>query len=216
VKKRGILIEDVKMGTIVIRNKKGMPGFSFSEEARKRAYEHLKSLGYTDDELRPIEWPQDAVSAYRDNGHAAWKFTTIADILRRKRDRMENNLRWKREHEIIERRTLYVWVFWCPGISGFFRGWWTYLVGHGGDYCSGGHKGEVDGVLKEDLLRLFPLVEKRLFDTDWNLWMRRFVKKYRRGVWCGKPQGKAPLWAQTEGNRVLKILGRAQWPNGDF
>jgi len=74
-----------------------------------------------------IDWPEGAISAYRNHPGAPWRFTTKSDILRRKRERMENNLRLKREVGVVERKALYVWVFWCPGINGFFyRGWWVY------------------------------------------------------------------------------------------
>jgi len=201
------------MGNIIIRSKKfKKTGFSLSEDARKRAYDHLKSLGYRDEELKPIEWPDDAVSAYRDNRHATWKFTTIADILRRKIEKMERNLRWKREYNIIEKRPLYVWVFWCPGISDFFfKGWWIYLIGREISECVGERK---DNNIIKKLLELFPLIEPNLFGwRDILKWKRKFVHNYRCGCWCGKPQGKAPVWAEINGDRVLRILGPAKWPS---
>lgn len=138
------------------------------------------------------------------------KVFTWDDVKQKRKERQKEILKRKRSsRRQIQKKPLYVWVFWCPGVGGFaFRGWWIYLVGHGRDYCGGGYKGEVDGKLKDDLLRLFPLVESGLFDTNWNLWMRRFVKKYRRGSWCGKPQGKSLVWAEVEESSVRRLLSR--------
>ena len=121
-----------------------------------------------------IPWPEGGVSAYRRFPRDPWVFTTKADLLRRRRERMEANLRLKREYGIVQRRLLYVWVFWCPGVGGFaFRGWWISLVGINIDFeckyfertkmCSG-------------LMELFPLVEKPLFGfgpPDIEKWKKR-------------------------------------------
>lgn len=197
------------MGTYVSINF----SISISDKARQRARKHLLSLGYREEELKPIIWPEGAVSAYQSYRGAPWEFTTKADILRGKRERMENCLWWKREYVVTHRRPLYVWVFWCPGISGFFEGLWTYLVGVGRDYHGGGYKGQLEGYLLDEVMRLFPLVERSLFPDYqyYESWRREFVKKYQCGFWCGKPQGKAPIWAEVRGDTIIKILGRAQW-----
>lgn len=159
-----------------------------------------------------IPWPEGAVSAYREDLRAPWEFTTQSDLLRRRRKRMESRLRKKREYGVVRRRALYVWVFWCPGISNCFnafRGWWISLAGINFDFdckCFAGTRPY------DDMLRLFPLVDPPLFGPlDIEKWKREFVRRYPRGTWCGKPQGKAPVWAEMEGNRV-KILSQAQWP----
>lgn len=188
-----------------------------SEDGRRRAREYLLSVGYRQEQLKPIVWPDDAISAYRPYVGAPWQFNTKADILRKKREekikcRMRQRI-WE-ESQIIRRRRLYVWVFWCPGISGFFEGWWTYIIGcrieYGGKYCS-----DTNLILRA--MELFPVIEKKLFDTeeDWQqreMWMKEFAKRYQRGYWGGKPQGKAPIWAEVRGNSIVKILGRAEWP----
>jgi hypothetical protein len=201
------------MGTLITRSAIKHSAFALSDEARQRATEYLKSVGYTEEQLKPIEWPDDAISAYRDWPGAPWQFTTKADILRAKREHMELNLRQKRQSDIVEKRALYVWVFYCPGISGFFEGWWSYLVGLNHDYHGGGFKGNLAGRLLDQVRDLFPLVEKDLFGNfNLELWMRRFIDKYPRGLWCGKPQGKAPVWALVHNGSVEKIISRAQWP----
>jgi len=202
------------MGTLVSRNFK----ISLSDDARRRAREYLISLGYREEDFEPIVWPEDAVSAYRRSVYEAWQFTTKADILRGKRKRMEDNLWWKREYRVIHRRALYVWVFWCSGISGVFEGLWAYIVGVGRDYHGGGYKGQLDGHLFDEVMRLFPIIDPTLFEfeEDWQQrekWKAEFVKRYQRGYWCGKPQGKAPVWAEMQNNRIKNILGRAQWPS---
>jgi len=187
---------------------------SLSDDARRRATAHLISLGYREKQLQPIVWPEDAVSAYRRNIILPWEFTTNADLKRRRQERAKKILWWKREYGVIYRRPLYVWVFWCPGISGIFEGWWTYIIGrgveHGGKYTQ-----DSDLILRA--MELFPMSESVLFgiEEDWQQrerWMKEFAKRYQRGVRCGKPQGKAPIWAKVEGNSIVKILGRAQWP----
>ena len=201
------------MSTIVNRNF----SISLSEEARRRAREYLLSRGWREEQLKPIEWPEDAVSAYRPHIYAPWQFTTKTDIKRMKRESMEHNLWWKREYGVTHRKPLYVWVFWCPGISGFFEGLWTYIIGLGREYRGGGYKGDLSGHLLDEVMRLFPLVDRPLFPPDYQYyesWRRAFIKKYQRGRWCGKPQGKAPIWAKVKGSSIIKILGRAEWPDG--
>lgn len=139
---------------------------------------------------------------------------TWDDVMEARRKRQACELRWKREDGVVQCRALYVWVF-CVPDDLIFCGWWTYLVGIGGrDYHGGGYKGNVEGKLLDDLLRLFPLVRPGNLFGDVNLeeWKAEFVKRYQRGIWCGKPQGKAPVWAEIEGGSVRKILGRAEWP----
>ena len=142
------------------------------------------------------------------------KVFTWAMVMERRRQRQVVKLEQRRsDYDVTYKKPLYVWVFWCPGVGGFaFRGWWTYFVGLGRDYHGGGYKGEADGKLKDDLLRLFPLTGPNLFETNWDEWMKRFVKKYRRGTWCGKPQGKSPVWAEVQGGRIKRLLGMAEWP----
>ena len=200
------------MGTVITRSFK--EGSLLSAAGQRRAKEHLLSLGYTEEQLQPIIWPEDAVSAHRDHVGQPWEFTTKADILRRKCERHRNNRKHHRnwmESQITHRRRLYVWVFWCPGISGIFEGWWTYIIGcgvkHGGKYST-------DSNLILQAMELFPVTDPRLFDMDWEQrerWMKEFAKRYQRGLWCGKPQGKAPIWAEVKGNSIEKILGRAEW-----
>jgi len=184
-----------------------------SEDARRRARKHLLSRGYTEEQLKPIEWPEGAVSAYQSCLGAPWEFTLKSDILRAKREKMERDLQWKREEDVVLRRPAYVWVFWCPGVGGFaFRGWWTYIIGHGFEY---GGKYTQDSSLTLRAMELFPIVEPISFEEDWQYrerWMKEFAKRYKRGTWCGKPQGKAPIWVEIKDNDIIKILGRAQWP----
>jgi len=139
-------------------------------------------------------------------GVADGKVMTWADVKQSRRERQKEILALKRSnYDQIQRRPLYVWVFWCPGISGFFEGLWTYIVGVAGDYHGGGYKGEVDGRLLDEVMRLFPVSVSR------NQWQEEFVKKYpARDKHCGRPQGKAPIWAEVQGNSILKILGRAE------
>ena len=163
--------------------------------------------------------PSGAISAHREYPGAPWQFTTKADIRRAKKERMVSNLYYKRECRVTEKRCLYVWVFFCPGISGvFFRGWYTYLVGlPSRDYDL--YYGEE---VRKRLLALFPYYDESLFSKPHKAvhgigmpeeWMQRFVKAHQRGKWGGKGQGKAPLWADVCDNQVTKIYGRAEWPD---
>ncbi len=192
------------MNTVISRN------FRFpilSEAGRQRAKEYLLSVGYRPEAFKPIVWPEDAVSAHREHMYAPWEFTTKADILRGKRERMEHNLWWKREYGVTHIQPLYVWVFWCPGINGiFYRGWWLYLIGRGIS-SDKYQEGDIFSQVKE----LFPLIGTTLF-PDIEEWKVEFAKRYQRGLWCGKPQGKAPIWAEVKGTCIEKILGRAEWP----
>ncbi len=169
-------------------------------------------------ELKPyILNPPPNVAMYESDGYFRRAVTCTWDmVMERRRQRQREQLEQKRSnYGVIERKPLYVWVFWCPGINGFiFRGWWIYLRGNGRDYHGGGYKGQVDGKLLDDLLRLFPLVERTLFGLDWRdwkTWMIRFVKKYHRGNCCGRRQGKAPVWCEVKGNYVQRILSKTEW-----
>ena len=146
------------------------------------------------------------------------KVLTWEDVKQRRRERQKTLLEQKRSsYGRIQVKPLYVWVFWCPGISGFFEGLWTYIVGLGREYHGGGYKGQLAGHLLDDVMRLFPVIEQTLFSLkdDWRereKWMKGFVKRYQRGFWCGKPQGKSLIWAEVEGSHIRRILGRAEWP----
>lgn len=139
------------------------------------------------------------------------KVYTWDDVKQRRRKRQKQILERKRKpYGLIQKKPLYVWVFWCPGISGIFEGLWTYFVGLGRDYHGGGYKGQVAGGLLDEVMRLFPVCNS-LFPVSRNQWEEEFVKKYTRGKHCGRPQGKAPIWAEVQGSSVLRILGRAEW-----
>ena len=109
------------------KNPKISGGFSFNPEARQRAKDHLLSVGYRPEQLKPIEWPEDAVYATR-SPRGDWEFTYKSDILAERRKRMQRCLYWKREHDAVYTVPAYVWVFHIPG-SNFYPGWWTYLIG---------------------------------------------------------------------------------------
>lgn len=204
-----------KMSTVVIRSNKGnddlIAGIKMTDKKRLRIREYLVSVGIQVDRLQPLIWPEGAVSAYKEYMYAPWEYTTKADILRQKRQRRRTHRIWM-ESRITHRRRLYVWVFWCPGVGGFaFRGWWTYIIGCGVEY---GGKLIFDTEPILQAMRLFPVIEPTLFEEDWEQrerWMIEFAKRYQRGLWCGKPQGKALIWAEVRGSTIIKILGRAQW-----
>ena len=205
------------MSSIVRRPKKGSrPHWQLSGAQYAKAKEQLLAAGIDMDRSPKINWPEGSVSASRDYMYDQWKYRYKSDILREKKERMESRLWWKREYGVVQRRALYVWVFWCPGISGLFEGLWSYIKGIGKEYHSGGKKGDLDGLLLDKVMELFPLVDKPLF-PDWRYyeeWRKQFIKKYpSRTKWCGKQQGKAPVWAEVEGDSVNKILRRAEWPD---
>ena len=158
---------------------------------------------------RMIDWPAEAVSAERQGPREPWRFTFRSDVLRMKRERMERNLAIKRESDLSCRRALYVWVFWCPGVAGFaFQGWWTYLTGIGGKrYHGGGVKGKVAEDLLSRIMQMFPVDNPYplLGPVSADEWMPLFARKHQRGLWCGKPQGKAAVWATVDNDRVLEI-----------
>jgi len=206
------------MMTMIARNKKRRPFFGLlnSEESQRKAKEHLKSLGYDFDKQPKLVWPEGAVAAWNDHFYGQWQFRFMSDVQREKKEEMEQNLMWKRDSDKTEIRALYVWVFWCPGISGFFfKGLWTYIRGIGREYHGGGIKGNLDGHLLDEVMELFPLVDRPLF-PDWRYydrWQKQFIKKYpAKTKWCGKPQGKSAVWAEVKGTWVNKIIARAEWP----
>lgn len=140
------------------------------------------------------------------------KVLTWDDVKQRRREWQKENLRRKRSsYGQIQKKPLYVWVFWCPGISGIFEGLWTYIVGVGREYHGGGYKGQLDGHLLDEVMRLFPVCNS-LFPVSEEEWQEEFIKKHSRGKWCGRPQGKALIWAEVAGTGIKRILGRAERP----
>jgi len=191
-------------------------GIQLTPEARQRAKEHLLSVGYRPEQLEPIEWPDDAVSACRSHKGDEWKFTLKSDILREKINRMNKCLRLKRELGLVRRLPAYVWVFYVPGA--IFSGWWTYLIGRG---CEHGGKYQVDTDLICQAMEMFPVVKTHpvLFDSEYEFekkkrWQKAFAKRYQCGTRGGKPQGKAPIWVEAKGNCIIKILGHGKWHSG--
>ena len=195
----------------VIRSK-GTPkrGFlNLSPEANQRATEYLRSVGWDVDRIKPLIWPEDAVSAYRDHPYDPWKFVTKLDVKQRRQREAKEVLWYKRNDGVIKRRAAYVWVFWCPGISGiFFRGWYIYVIGNGFDWS-----GKLSSKLGKRILELFPFVEPVLFGTpNEKKWMGGFVKRFKKGKWGGRWQGKTPVWVEVKGCNITKIIERVEWP----
>lgn len=192
---------------LVIRNKE-------AESDPGHPFHHL---------MTSIPWPEGGISASRGmtlQGMSPWSIFTIGDKLRQKREKMEENLRRKREYAVVRRVPLYVWVFWCPGVSGFiFRGWFTYLIGVSFE-ANVNFKGGLPAMQRR-LMELFPLTEPGLWDDCdervFDRWQKEFVKRYPRGLRLGKPQGKAPVWAEVRtgyyGNipTITRLLSRAEW-----
>lgn len=203
------------MSGVVMRSFCGPGLLNLSDEARQRRKEYLETAGIRMEDVQPIVWPEGAVSACRDNMYDPWQYTTKADIRRRRQLSAKQVLQRKRESRVARKVPLYVWVFWCHGMSfGLFRGWYTYLIGNGTlRYC--------DKIMRS-AQNLFPFVAPTLFNTledddlfdreEERKWQKEFVKRYRRGTWHGKPQGKAPVWGEVEGDQIIRITGRAQWP----
>jgi len=176
-----------------------------TEEQRQRAYQHLCQAGYDSDNMQPLIWPEGAVSASRDHPYQPWQYVYKSDVIRRKKEQQERNLRFKRDYNITSKRFLYVWTFWCPDI---YTGWWTYLIGRDISY---GRYLDRNKNIVERLMELFN-PEPMLFDIsfrDWQLW---FVKKFQKGKWCGKPQGKSPVLAEVRGSHIERIIKRVEWP----
>jgi hypothetical protein len=181
----------------------------------ERAKNYLREEAGMDFDHQPaLVWPPDAVAAYRDDLHSPWQFRTRANIRQGKIDDMERSLRFKRTYDTVQIRAAYIWVFWCPGISGCFRGWWTYFkgVGRDGNYRGTGRKGDV-GHFADQIMQMFP-IEGQLYGLDYDDWMPQFARQYQRGSWCGKPQGKAVVLLGVRNGCVLKFLRKLEWPKG--
>lgn len=179
----------------------------------RKFLEHFRGL--VKKELRSsVLVPPPNVAGYESDGYYRRAVTWAMIMERRRRQQAARLEQIRSDYDITYRVPLYVWVFWCPGISDcFFKGWWTYFVGHGRDYRGGGYKGQVEGSLFDEIMKMFPVKNPHsLFALDEDEWMQLFAKQYQRGKWCGKPQGKAPIWAEVCGGSVGRILGRAKWP----
>lgn len=203
------------MGSVIMMRsfKEGISSW-LTPEARQRARELLLARGYLEEHLKPIEWPDDAVSAHRDHSGQPWQFTTRADIRHRRQKSAKEVLWMKREFGVLKRQPLYVWVFYNP--NWIYTGWYTYLIGTGISHALNFRS--TDTKMIERLMQLFPLVEPTLFGPgDFELWMKKFVKRYKVDKPGNRRQGKAPVWAEvTNGNakafrRVERITERGYW-----
>lgn len=185
----------------------------FSEEAHERCRKHLLSVGYREEDLKPIVWPDDAVHAHRDHLGDPWKFTTQADIRRKRQEDAKDTLRRVRgENEKRSKiQCLYVWVFYCHGISGFYVGWYTYIIGL--NFSAALNFRCYSNRLVERLMRLYPLVEaETLFEPpDFEKWMREFAKKYKRHSPHFSRQGKSPVLCEVCGGDIKKIIKKIEW-----
>jgi hypothetical protein len=150
--------------------------------------------------------PPDNVAGYESNGYYR-RPVTWSMVMDRRRQRQKIELENKRiDYDFIHKIPLFVWVFFCPGISGVFEGWWLYFKGRE-DYYGGGFKGSIGDELLKKVIKLFPLVEVDLFGNfNFELWKERFAKKYQQGTWAGKPQGLVPVWTLVKGHQVIDIL----------
>lgn len=154
--------------------------------------------------------PPDDVAFYESNGYYR-RAVTWSMVMERRKKIQKDQLKYKRSNwQLVEEKPLYIWVFFCPGISKFFRGNWLYFKGlH--EYRGGGIKGSIGGKLLDKVIKLFPLVEVDIFGNyDFELWKKRFVKKYSRGSHAGKKQGLALVWAKVRGENVIDILRRIE------
>ncbi len=194
----------------VIKRYTGGDGLLSNPLTRERAREYLISMGHSPESLKPIVWPEGAVSAHRNHRGEPWQFVTVADLRRERQESAKKILARKRE--TAEKRIAYVWTF-CVPDQAFFCGWWTYIIGCG--FGEGGKYG-LPNELHERILELFPMVEAGLFGPlnwkDEEKWQIAFANKYQKGLWCGRPQGKSPIWVNVRGGQIEEITGRAEWP----
>ena len=70
-----------------------------------------------------MDLPKHVISISRDYPGDEWKYYTIYDVLKKKRDNNEAALRRLRAHEIV--KPCFVWVFKVD--SWIFCGWWIYI-----------------------------------------------------------------------------------------
>jgi hypothetical protein len=160
-------------------------------------------------------------TAIVDTNYEPPRVATYADLGRRKRQKQDDNLRSNRRPSWCgpNRRAIYVWVFHCPGISGVYEGWWTYLLWRGGD--SGKYLDRDEKIIRQ-LMELFPLAGTTLFGPA--LTHRQWQVRFARAFCCrhpdgtprkhaGRIQGKALLWAEFHGDSFWRILGRAYLPS---
>jgi hypothetical protein len=169
--------------------------------------------------LRLKHWPgilqpPPDVAGYESNGiyRRAVTWDMVMERRRKRQAARFEEIEENYDSEEIKRVPMYVWVFWCPGVGGFafsgfaFKGWWLYLIGR--NYSNGKYMGFE---LTKKIMDLFPLVEANLFGPpDEEKWKREFVKQFPRGLWCGKPQGKALVWAEVSRYGIEK-LERTEW-----
>ncbi len=194
--------------TVMTRSfKEGISSW-FTPEARQRAYDYLISVGHSPESLKPIEWPDDALSASRNDRTQEWEFFTIGDRRRRRQEHAKEVLYMKREFGVVRIQLLYVWVFYNP--NWIYTGWYTYLIGTGVSQ-SLNFRG-FDENLVARLMELFPLIDPTLFGPgDFKIWMEKFAKRYKKGKPRNRRQGKAVIRCEVKGDQVVKILEVGQW-----
>lgn len=219
-----LLLRDDLLSTVIQRSWRPI----LSADGRRRAREHLLSLGHREEDLNPIEWPDDAVSAYQRHRGDPWQFITNADIRRNRQERAKERLTWVRGERFVTKvQPMYVWVFFCHGIGGeicnpwgkrvggnLFCGWYTYLIGRGISVALNFRSN--NWYLQDRVMELFPLVKaETLFDPpDFEKWMVEFAKKYQRYSPHFSCQGKAVVYAEVKNGHIQEITGKGKWSNG--
>lgn len=205
--------------TVMMRSFKDGISSWLTPEACERARKYLISVGYPPDCFKPIVWPDDAVSAHRDDCRDPWQFVTKGDIRRRRQKEAKDQLSVIREHGVIERRAIRLVVYYFPGYFtiGAFMGWYAALHGVNDFEQFLNFRCGVEGKIIRELMKLFPLVEQGLWhDGDiFKEWMKEFVEKYpirTRRKDMVKVIGSAPVWVEMVDRKVTKILELGRWP----
>lgn len=153
-----------------------------------------------------IDLPKGVISVSRDHPGADWIERTTAEVIKRKIEKQETLLSWKRAG--ATRKPCYVWVFYNKGF--LFGGWHIYIKTAYEDYPLNFRTDRTELILK--CMRLFPcgILPEVSFIKDW---FQAFAREYNhigfnRGL-RGWKQGLAQCWCINDENaRITDIYSK--------
>lgn len=128
------------------------------------------------------------------------KFITYADLGREKKEKQRRQLQEKLRYYGPVRYAAYLWVFFCPGISGFLRQYYLYLWTLKNNWALDFRRDWQCDFERDDIIsvgsamRMFPCGLLAI-PQNFELWKEEFAKRYRRPGRF-KKQGLIPGWLE--------------------
>lgn len=131
-----------------------------------------------------------------------WQMVTFNEIRKRKIEKQECHLEWKRRIDSNIIVPGYVWVFFNPHFP--FSGWWVYVKTFRKDFAMN-FRGEQNPHIMNTIYEMFPCGVIKGFEEDW---CESFCKYYsHRGFGRTKKQGLAKIKCVIKNDKLIEISG---------